>query len=126
VIWLQGATGAVAWLALAHALSRPVPGKWPSRVAFGLVLGLALTIGVHGWDFIVRSESLSNSFLALTLAALLNALRHAARRNWRRAGAWSAGCVGLGRVRGRRARYECVCGGRIRAARGVGRVVRAA
>jgi hypothetical protein len=93
VIWLQGATGAVAWLALAHALSRLVPGKWPSRLAFGLVLGLALTTGVHGWDFIVRSESLSNSFLALTLAALLNALRHAAGGDRRRAGGWSAGCV---------------------------------
>jgi hypothetical protein len=93
VIWLQGATGAVAWLALAHALSRLVPGKWASRALFVLLLGLALTTGVHGWDFIVRSESLSNSFLALTLAALLNALRHAAQRDRRRAGAWSAGCV---------------------------------
>jgi hypothetical protein len=92
VIWLQGATGAVAWLALAHALSRLVPGKWASRAAFVLVLCLALTTGVHGWDFIVRSESLSNSFLALTLAALLNALRHAARGDRRRATAWSVGC----------------------------------
>jgi hypothetical protein len=93
VIWLQATTGAVAWLTLAHALSRLVPGKWSSRVAFSLVLGLALTTGVHGWDFVVRSESLSNSFLALTLAALLNALRHAAHAARRRSAAWSAGCV---------------------------------
>jgi hypothetical protein len=93
VIWLQGATGAVAWLALAHALSRLVPGNWSRRVTFVLVLALALTTGVHGWDFVVRSESLSNSFLALTLAALLNALRHAAHADRRRSAAWSAGCV---------------------------------
>lgn len=93
VIWLQGLTSAVAWLALAHALSRLVPGKWAARAAFVLILGLALTTGVHGWDFIVRSESLSNSFLALTLATLLNAVRHAAAGKRRRAGAWSLGCV---------------------------------
>lgn len=93
LIWLQGAVGAGAWLALAHALSRLTPGKWAARVAFALVLLLALTSGVHGWDFIVRSESLSNSFLALTLATLLNAVRHAARGQRRPAWAWSAGCV---------------------------------
>lgn len=93
LIWLQGAVGAVAWVCLAHALSRLVPGKWAPRVAFALVLGLALTSGVHGWDFIVRSESLSNSFLALTLAALLNAVRHGAQGERRPAWAWSAGCV---------------------------------
>jgi hypothetical protein len=93
VMWLQVATGAVAWLTLAYALSRLIPGKWSARVAFCLVLGLALTTGVHGWDFVIRSESLSNSFLALTLAALLNALRHAAHGDRRRSLAWSAGCL---------------------------------
>lgn len=79
VILLQGLLDFVAWVTLAHAVSSLMRPLAPKLFAFGLLLGLGLTSGVQGWNAVIRSESASNSFLVLTLAAMLASV-HAASR----------------------------------------------
>jgi hypothetical protein len=89
VVWFQAIFGAVAWTTLAFAVSRLVRPKLGSELAFGLVLALGLTTGVHGWDFVIRSESISNSCLVLLFASTLNALDCVWSRDWKKAWLWS-------------------------------------
>ncbi len=79
VILLQGLLDFVAWVTLAQAISSLMRPLAPKLFAFGLLLGLGLTSGVQGWNAVIRSESASNSFLVLTLAAMLASV-HAASR----------------------------------------------
>jgi hypothetical protein len=75
VILLQALLDVVAWVSLAQVFSRLVRPLGARLVAFGAVLALALTSGVQGWNLVMRSESASTSFLVLTLAATLGAVR---------------------------------------------------
>ncbi|HSU38927.1 MAG TPA: hypothetical protein VLJ38_05135 [Polyangiaceae bacterium] len=81
VILLQGLLDVLAWVTLAHVVSRLIRPLGPKLFAFGLLLGLGLTSGVQGWNAVMRSESASNSFLVLTLAAMLATLHAGLRQS---------------------------------------------
>jgi hypothetical protein len=96
VIWFQCLLGAVAWSVWALTLTRifsTLPGK-----CFVLVgtLALALSSSIHGWDAVIRSESVSLSFLVLMFAAIVNhVLRPAAQATGWRAWIWAIVTVPL-------------------------------
>jgi hypothetical protein len=75
VVWLQCALGVVSWLAFAYQLSRWCSAPWSRVASFILVLLLALSSAVHGWDVVMRSESASLSFMALVMAGALGLVR---------------------------------------------------
>ncbi len=71
VIWFQCLLGALSWALFAVAVAGLARSFAARALALVLLLGFALTSSVHGWDAVIRSESLSLSFLALTCAATL-------------------------------------------------------
>jgi hypothetical protein len=75
VVWVQGGLGVVSWLAFAYQLSRWGSALASRVTAFVLVLLLALSSAVHGWDVVMRSESASLSFMALVMAGALGLVR---------------------------------------------------
>lgn len=77
VVWVQCGLAVVGWLAFAHQLSRWGSSLASRVTAFVLVLLLALSSAVHGWDVVMRSESASLSFMALVMAGALGLVRAA-------------------------------------------------
>jgi len=64
----------VAWSILASVVAMALRNRWVRLVGFGLILCFSLSLEVSLWDFLLLSESLSLSLLALTLAGWLGLL----------------------------------------------------
>lgn len=74
MIWLHSFLAIAAWGLLASSVARLATRTWVALLSFVGVLGVALTSTVHGWDIVIRTESLSSSLIALVLACTLRFL----------------------------------------------------
>jgi hypothetical protein len=72
--WFQSVLAIVSWGVFADTIARYVFRPSLSFLVFVAILGFALTTPVHAWDVVLRTESVSASFLFLFFAALLRVL----------------------------------------------------
>jgi hypothetical protein len=87
--------GAIAWSMLAFTVGRRLPGGW-RWVATVTVLLLGLTTPVTMWDHVILTESLSVTFLVLTVTTGILVVE---RADWPRVAALSGALFGLVAVR---------------------------
>jgi hypothetical protein len=71
LVWFQSVVAILSWGLLAYAIAGLLPSPMLSVLGLLVVLALGLTSLVHGFDLVVRTESLGTSFLVLSLAATL-------------------------------------------------------
>jgi hypothetical protein len=75
VIGTQFAIATLCWSLLAISFAACLRARWLRPVALGLILGFSLSLDIVQWDFMLFSESLASSLMALMIGLWLLLLR---------------------------------------------------
>ncbi len=80
VVFFQVLFSVISWTCLAWAVDRSLVNKWVRFCAFSVILGIGSTHQITRWDFLIGSESISVSLLALLLGCCISI--HNRRSKW--------------------------------------------
>jgi hypothetical protein len=95
VCWVQAAFASLSWSALTVVVFALARRKTLGALLSISVFGFALSPPVHGWDFVLLSESTSLSFMALMIAVVLSFSERLCRGHGSMRWAWLLPAVAL-------------------------------